>query len=269
MDTGMRLPHVRRLSLNPALDDSRPTDHVEPDLRKPAAERVAIWEDFVDIFHNPSAVFARREHGSVFVPMIIITVAITLLYLANRGVLEPLMAAEARRAMPARNAQVSADVAARMDQVSGIFGVIGVFVFTPIGIALTGLLVWIVGRIVGSTQSLHAAMIVATYAYIPMILGAVVVSAHALFVDPAQLRGIYDVMLSAGRLVDPATASPFVRASLGRVDVFIIWQTVLLAIGLAVTGRISRNRALVAGFLIWLIPTLLGLLGPLITESMK
>jgi len=265
----MRLPHVRRISFNPAMDDSRPIDHVEPDLRKPATERVAIWEDFVDIFHNPSAVFARREHGSVFVPMIIITVAVTLLYLANRGVLDPLIAAEARRAMPGGNAEVPADMQATMDQLGGIFGVIGVLVFTPIGIALTSLLVWIVGRIVGSTQTFHAAMIVATYSYIPMIVGAVVVSAHALFMDPAQLRGIYDVMLSAGRLVDPATASPFVRAVLGRVDVFIIWQTVLLAIGLAVTGRISRDRALIAGFLFWLIPTLFGLIGPLLAEMMK
>ena len=36
-------------------------------------QRVAIWEDFIDIFYAPSAVFRRREHGSVFIPLIVVT----------------------------------------------------------------------------------------------------------------------------------------------------------------------------------------------------
>jgi hypothetical protein len=31
--------------------------------------RTAVWEDFIDIFYAPSAVFRRREQGSVLVPM--------------------------------------------------------------------------------------------------------------------------------------------------------------------------------------------------------
>jgi len=48
---------------------------------------------------------------------------------------------------------------------------------------------------------------------------------------------------------------------LGRMDVFTIWVTVLIAIGLAVTGRIPRGRAVMAAVVIWLIGALPGLAG--------
>jgi len=49
----------------------------------------------------------------------------------------------------------------------------------------------------------------------------------------------------------------------GRIDVFTIWVTILLAIGLAVTGKIPRSRAAIAGVLMWVLgalPTLAGAL---------
>jgi hypothetical protein len=52
-------------------------------------------------------------------------------------------------------------------------------------------------------------------------------------------------------------------AVLGRVDVFTIWVTVLLAIGLAVTGKIPRARAAMAGVLMWIIGALPPLMGAL------
>jgi hypothetical protein len=49
-------------------------------------------------------------------------------------------------------------------------------------------------------------------------------------------------------------------ALLGRVDVFTIWVTVLLAIGLSVTGRISRSKAAIAAGIVWLVGALPGVL---------
>ena len=41
-----------------------------------------------------------------------------------------------------------------------------------------------------------------------------------------------------------------------RVDVFTIWVTVLLAIGLSVTGKIPRQRAAIAAVIMWLVGAL-------------
>ena len=67
--------------------------------------------------------------------------------------------------------------------------------------------------------------------------------------------------LGVGRFFDPDTASPILLAIVGRLDVVTIWVTVLLAIGLAVTGRISRGKAAIAGVIMWIV----GALPPLLT----
>ena len=45
--------------------------------------------------------------------------------------------------------------------------------------------------------------------------------------------------------------SPLLLAVVGRIDLFTIWVTVLLVIGLSVTGGISRARAFMAAPIIW------------------
>jgi hypothetical protein len=45
--------------------------------------------------------------------------------------------------------------------------------------------------------------------------------------------------------------------------VFTIWATILLGIGLAVTGRIPRGRAFVVAAIVWVIGSLPDLMGAL------
>jgi hypothetical protein len=42
----------------------------------------------------------------------------------------------------------------------------------------------------------------------------------------------------------------------GRLDLITIWVTVLLAVGLAVTGKVSKGKAAAFGVLIWLVGSL-------------
>jgi hypothetical protein len=97
---------------------------------------------------------------------------------------------------------------------------------------------------------------VASYAFIPRIVEGVVTSVQGLLLDPAQFNGRWRVSLGVGRFLDPDATSPVLLALLGRVDVFTIWVTVLLAIGLSVTGKIPRGRAAIAGVIMWLLGAL-------------
>ena len=61
--------------------------------------------------------------------------------------------------------------------------------------------------------------------------------------------------LSPARFVD-AEAQPVLAAFLGRLDLFILWSTALLGIGISVVGKIPRNKGLAAAFVVWLLATL-------------
>src|SRR5258705_361765 len=63
------------------------------------------------------------------------------------------------------------------------------------------------------------------------------------------------VALSIG-LIFFATFNTLLYQVLGRFDLIALWVTVLLAIGVYVTGNISKTRAVVFGVLIWVIGSL-------------
>jgi hypothetical protein len=67
-----------------------------------ATQSAAIWEDFIDIFYAPSAVFRRRENGNVFIPLAVITILCGVIFYLNSGALQPMFDAEFDRQMRRR-----------------------------------------------------------------------------------------------------------------------------------------------------------------------
>ena len=230
----------------------------------PAAAKASVWEDFLDIFYTPSAVFARREQGSVWIPMLVVTVLIGTFFVLNSGMLEPMMDAEFRRSMAAAaeggRPQPTAEQLEQMRGFSATMAKIMAFVSMPLVILFVGAMLWLAGKLVSARQTFHAALVVTAYAYMPKVLEVLLVSVQGLLLDPGTLDGRYRLTFGVGRFLDPDTTAPVLLALLGRVDVFTLWVTALLAIGLAVTGRISRGQAAIAAAIVWLVGALPALL---------
>lgn len=222
----------------------------------PPAKPAALWEDFIDIFYAPAEVFARRAKSGWGLPMLICTVLIGVISYANAGAMQPIMDAEFTRntaaAMKA-NPQVTAEQMASVRSMGEKFAVIGGFFVGPFGIFFTGLFLWVVGKFVDAKQTLGAALMVAAYSYTIKIVETAVGGLQALLLDPASMTGRLKVSLGVGRFLDPDTTQPMLLALLARVDVFTIWLSVLLAIGLSVTGGISRQKAAIAAVILWIL----------------
>jgi hypothetical protein len=254
---------------SPPTTGQQPPSYEPGSAPAPAAPRpdsASVWEDFIDIVHDPAAVFARREHGSAWIPTIVVTVLIGGLFFATSGVLQPMMDAEfarATRAAMEANPQLTPEMMDRGRGFATLMSHVGAFIFVPIAIALMGLALWVAGKFVDARQSLHAAFVVAAYSYVPKVIETVLGGVQGLLLDPAQMDGRYRLTLGVGRFLDPDTTSPVLLALLGRVDLFTLWVTVLLAIGLAVTGRIPRGRAAIAAAIVWVAGALPGLFGAL------
>lgn len=227
-----------------------------PPVDPVAAPRAAIWEDFIDIFYAPSAVFRRRENGSVFAPLIVVTLLVGAIFYLNSGALQPLFDAEFDRQMAAQmrdNPKITPEVVDRMRGFAQRVGQIGVLVFMPLAVLCIGLVTWAAGKLVDAKTSLHTALIVAAYAYVPRVLEGVINGMQALVLDLSQFNGRFRITFGPGRFLDPDTVSPVLIAVVGRLDLFTLWITVLIAIGLAVTGRIPLRRAAIAAAIVWVV----------------
>ena len=219
------------------------------------------------MFYAPSAVFRRREHGSVFIPLLVVTVLTGAIFYLNSGALQPLFDAEFDRQMAAAmrdNPKISPEMIENMRGFASRVGQLGVFVFLPIGMLCVGFVTWMAGKLVDAKASLHTALVVAAYAFTPRVLEGVINGLQALVLDPTQFDGRFRITFGPGRFLDPDTASSLLIAIVGRLDLFTLWITVLVAIGLSVTGRIPLRRAAIAAAVVWLVGGL-----PLILQAIR
>ena len=82
--------------------------------------------------------------------------------------------------------------------------------------------------------------------------------------DEQTLNSRYRVSLGLGRFFDHETANPVVLALLGRIDVFTIWVTLLIAIGIRVMGRTTTGQAVVGAVLVWLVGSI-----PMLLQALR
>jgi hypothetical protein len=127
----------------------------------------------------------------------------------------------------------------------------GAFVGFPIAMLFTGLGVWLTARVLGAKLTYTAAAMIAAYAYAPRVLEALGIAAQGLLLDTSGLRGRFQLSLGVGRFLDPEM-SPGLLGLAGRLDLFTLWVTVLIAIGITVVAKLPREKVVAAGVMIWL-----------------
>jgi Yip1-like protein len=232
----------------------------------PAPGKEGLWEDFVDIFYNPSAVFARRADGKFRMPLLLLVVVGTVLVFLTKNAVQPIMDAEFARQSAAAMRKNTNLTAEQMATGRGIFETFAP-IFFAIGLTFsvfgTGFILWLVGKLFDATESITAAIMIATYSEVPRLVQIITNAAQGLIMSPESLNSMNAVAFNLARFMDPDKASPVLVALASRVDLFTIWVTVLLAIGLHVVGKIPKQQAGIAAGITWLIGALPAVFGAL------
>ncbi|MDB4917445.1 MAG: Yip1 protein [Gemmatimonadetes bacterium] len=234
------------------MSDASASDTATP---VPPTKQAARWEDFLDIFYAPASVFARRINSGWTIPLLVVVILSALIFVANTGVMQPLMDAEFTRGMAAamkKNPSFTPEMAEKARGITEKFAILIVILGLPVSIFCVGVFLWVIGKLFDARQTLSAALMVAAYSYMPRVVEGVLAGVQGLLMDPSTLTGRLKLSLGVGRFLDP-DGSPVMLAALGRIDVFTIWITILLGIGLSVTGRISRQKAFLAAALVWVL----------------
>jgi hypothetical protein len=228
--------------------------------------QASLWEDFIDVFTSPSQVFRRRENSGFGLQLLVLTVLFAAIILGTKSLVQPIMDAEMARQgahLMRAHPEVTAEQLQKQQAIGEKLGPIFIIIALPIFAMLTGLVLWLVGKLFDSKQTASQGIMVATYAFFPKLLATVVGALIAYLSSPERLNGMARMSVGLGALLDPDKTSPVLLALLARVDVFTLWETALLAIGLQVTGKVSKTNSYIAAAIVWLIGALPGVLGAL------
>ena len=231
--------------------------------RPAPAAKTSVWEDFIDIFYAPTQVFERRRDGRFGLALLVLTIVLTLLFWLSQTYLEPMYSAEFNRQMAAAmrdNPQMTQEMVESARGVQRFTAMFGVVIF-PVVALLTGFVLWLVGKLFDSTQTVGQALMVGTYAQFPRVIDWIVRNVQGAILSPETIEPKYGSSLSLARFLDAGSVSPVMYEIAGRLDLFTIWVTILLAIGLHVTGSVPKARAYIAAAIVWVIGALPAVLG--------
>lgn len=232
----------------------------------PAPGKAGLWEDFVDIFYTPSSVFARRSDGKFGLALLFLIIVGTVLFFVTKNAMQPIFDAEFTRQTAAamrKNPNITAEQMAASRNFFDMLGPVFFAVILIISVLGTGVILWLVGKLFDAKESVAAAIMIATYAEVPRIVQILTNAAQALIMSPDKLNAANSVGFNLARFMNPDTASPVLIALGARVDLFTIWVTVLLGIGLHVVGKIPKQQAYIAAAITWVIGALPALFGAL------
>lgn len=224
----------------------------------PGPSSASVWEDFVDIFTNPSAVFERRREGQFGMALLILAVLTGILAFALHNGLAPVMdavIAKQQAAALAKNPALTADQLSSMTGVMEKMSKFGAIIFVPIAAVIGAALIWIIGKFLDAKMAFAAAMMISVYSGVPRIIQTVVTALQGLFMAPESITSANSVSIGPARFL-PDSGNAVLGAVLGSLDVFSIWIYVLIAIGIAVVARVPMKRAAIASGLVWLVSLL-------------
>ena len=251
---------IARLVLNPDFEASLTPRHYMTAPSETATEKkTGVFDDFVDIITSPAKVFERRQDGKFGTHLLILTVVCVALFFIFKSAMEPIFDAEFSRnaaKMMAKNPNMTSEQLEMGRKFGGTFAGIGFAIFFPIGVMLTGLVLWLVGKAFGAKESLKQAIQIGTLAQVPLIISFIVNAIQAMLMPADKLISQYSISLSPARFMDPDTANAGLMGLVGRVDLFGIWIIVLMGIGLSIVGKIDRPKAWAAAAITWIVAIL-------------
>jgi len=222
---------------------------------KPASKT----EDFIDVYVSPVELFRRRVDGKFGHGLIVLMVVWAVLFFVTKNAMAPIYEAEFARGMAA-NPNLTPEQIEAGKKMAGVFGAIGVIIGIPISALLLGLAIWLIGKLVGASLNYMQGATIATFAFFPRLIEIITNSVQALLLDEGKLTSLHTVKLGVSRFLDPQSTGAMALAFLGRIDLFTLWVTILIAVGLKQMGRITTSQAALGSALVWLagsFPTLL------------
>jgi hypothetical protein len=226
----------------------------------PAAQ-ASLWEDLIDIFYAPSQVYDRRRDGRFGLALVAVMLLSALFVGLFWGVLQPMFEATVDmtlRQAAAKGQPMPEEAAKAARSFGGTMGGIMSVVSVPIGILLTSFGVWVFGKLLDAPTTYSQSMAIVTLAQVPRTLSWLAVGIQGMLGSPD--KPIFSYLVAPTRFMDPETTSHTVLGLLSRFDLFIIWATVLIAIGVSVIARVPRAKGAMIAAAVWLIAGSLALL---------
>jgi hypothetical protein len=172
-------------------------------------------------------------------------------------VLAPIFDAQIQKSMAAQmkaNPQITQEMMDKSRPITNVIINVGGVVGPPLLLLILALLTWVIGRFfMSSGLTFGTSLLITAYACIPRVLSSLLGLVQGLVMDVSKMTSPYQLTLSPARFFDPTTMSDGLYQALGSIDLFSIWGTVLIVIGLIHAGKLEKSKAITTGVIMFVV----------------
>ena len=141
------------------------------------------------------------------------------------------------------------------EKFGSVFAILGAVLFFPVGLLLMALLFWVILKLLGGDFPYQTSLATSVHGLMPTAVSSllslpVILSKEELAYDDVRTGSLLKSNLGAFAGEETGVA---VRTLLSSIDLFSIWCAVLLVIGYAVVGKVSRGKAAGAVIGLWVL----------------
>jgi len=217
-----------------------------------------------DIFMSPIKVFmALKEKPEWMIPFIIVLIVVALSAALTVSMTKETIIAKQEEMMRERgmtDEQIEQALKVSSGSLMVISSTIGAAVFIAIILLLFAFLVNLLIPVFGGTGAFRRVFSVVCFSALVMVPSALL---KVILI--AITRSPY-VTTSLALFVPGLARDSFGYKVLAGFDFFIIWEMILVSLGISITNEIERKNAFILVFLIWIVSIfagiVLGLMGP-------
>uniref|UniRef100_A0A7V1EHH6 YIP1 family protein n=1 Tax=candidate division WOR-3 bacterium TaxID=2052148 RepID=A0A7V1EHH6_UNCW3 len=206
-------------------------------------------KNIINIFTNPSTVFISvKEKPEWFKPLIVVLILLSLISVFTISTSKDLIDAQQIEAMQKRN-MTEEQIEQAMKFASGpiiyVSAIFGTFLGTAGILLIFALLLNIFIPMIGGEGSYKLVFSVVSFSAL------IKIPAHLLRWILVMLKHSLEVSTSLALFLPSLGTNTFAYRFLSNIDFFIIWEMLLVALGISITNNLKRKNAYILVFAIW------------------
>ncbi|MEO0094470.1 MAG: YIP1 family protein [candidate division WOR-3 bacterium] len=214
-------------------------------------------KNFIDIFINPSTVFRSiKEKPDWIRPLIVVLLGLCIISVLSISTTKELITAQQIDVMKEQN-MTEEQIEQAMKFISGPFiyvsAIIGTIIRVSIILLIFALLLNIFIPMAGGKGSYKLVFSVVSYSAL------IKIPAHLLRWILIMLKHSLQVSTSLAIFIPNLPVKSFAFRLLSSFDFFIIWEMILVAMGISITNNMKKDNAYILVFAIWIASAFLGI----------
>ncbi len=234
------------------------------------SRKSGVLDDLLEVFWAPTNVFGRTRERSAWKYIGVLVAVGLVIVIATGSLIRPYLEADINMRMSVAAAQSGQQIPENAVAAAQKFAMIAYYFSPLLAFPLLALVSAIFVLLAGKTMSAPVrygqALTIVALSSAPRLLGYLSAAAQGAVLDSNNARSVADTLLGPARFMDPQTTSPLLFSFLSTIDVFTLWQYVLIAIGVSVVARVERSTGAVAALMAWVLGAALTLIPGLLAS---